>query len=550
MKSLILAVLIIVLSIPAILSLFKADFYSSHDGVTHVVRFIKFHQNLSDGEFPPKWADEISFSLGSPVLMFNAPLPYLIAEVPKLLGAGYSFSLEIIFAAGLVLSGLTFFLWMKDIFGNWAGFVGALFYMYAPYRFVDIYVRGAYPESFAFIFPPLLFLSIKKIIEKGKFYWFPIGIVSLAGIILSHNVAAMLFLVVAIIYAIILCIFKNDFKRLFLIFLMIVIALSLVSFYWLPAYFEKSYTNLDKLNASRSYDANFVSLNNIVYSKWNWGPIRSESPMSAQLGITQILVIILTTIYILTGLIKKRKISSLTLGYSLLFISLIIFSVFLMTNYSLFLWEKISMLSFVLYPWRFLMIALFSSAVLASIVVCIFKNNKILIVIFIILLLYANRNFSQLVGIVDGSDDYFLKINNTTDMWGEFLPIGANLDTVYKCKSEGCDFEKVTSKSKTRFEEIEHKNNLIEYKFKADLPTTATINTYYFPGWEVFIDNKKIDQIKVNKLGTMDVELPKGEHFLIAKFSNTQLRNIAQIISIISLGLTGVILLWLKKYFS
>lgn len=550
MKSLILIILIIVLSIPAVLSLFKADFYSSHDGVTHVIRFLKFHQNLSEGQFPPKWSDGISFGLGSPVLMFNAPLPYFIAEVPKFLGAEYSSSIEIIFALGLILSGLTFFFWIKDIFGNIPAFVGALFYVYAPYRFIDIYVRGAYPESFAFIFPPLILLSIKKVIEKGKLRWFAIGILSLMGIILSHNVAAMLFLAVAIIYAVFLSFLEARFKRLFLVFLMIIFALGISSFYWVPAYFEKGYTNLDKLNSSRSFDANFVSLNDIVYSKWNWGPVRSESPMSPQLGITQILAIILTLIIILVNFIKKQKIKTYLLGYALLFICLILFSIFLMTNYSLFLWERVSLLSFVLYPWRFLMIALFCSATVASLVVYMFKNSKIIVVIFIILLFYANKNHSQLVGIVNGNNDYFFKINNTTDMWGEFLPIGANLDTVYKCKIGNCYFNKVISTGIYNLQEIEHKNNLIKYKYETILPTFATINIFYFPGWEIYIDDKKINEVKINKLGTMDIELPTGEHFLKTKFSNTTLRNMAIVISAISFSVTGGVILWLKRYFS
>ena len=89
-------VVLILLSLPATWPLFKSNFYSTHDGITHVVRFAKFEQDLREGQLVPRWASGVAFNLGSPVLMYNAPLPYLFTEVPRFLGLDLASAIECI----------------------------------------------------------------------------------------------------------------------------------------------------------------------------------------------------------------------------------------------------------------------------------------------------------------------------------------------------------------------------------------------------------------------------------------------------------------------
>lgn len=557
-------VLLVLLTLPAILPLLTIGFPSTHDGITHVVRFVRFHQALTDGQVIPRWADGVAFGLGSPVLMYNAYLPYLSAEIPRLLGASWASSIEIVFAASFILSAVTFYLWSAEIFGKTAGFVGALFYVWVPYRFVDIYVRGEYPESFAFIFPPLLLLAAKKIVEKADFKWILLAALSMSGLILSHTLMALLFAVVYVIYGFLLVLLSKDFKKIKYLALGFSVSLLLTAFFWVPAFFEKGEVNLDRLNFTASYLTNFVSLDKIIYSRWGWGPLSSDSPMSLQLGLAQQLAVVLAIIFGLVvvgnktdlGKVGVRILSAVRIklflsvgkvewAHLFLFLTLLLASVFLITPYSIWLWENISLLGYFLYPWRFLALATFSMAILASFLIYILKNNRVLILLLILLLFYGNKNHLKLVGTAPGEDHFYQTYNDTTDMWGEFLPVNTNLGIINKCKTEKCSFPKVVVPNEVLVSDVEQNSLQTAFVYTSQKDFPATINTLYFPGWQTYLDGSLKD-FSINSLGTMDINLPSGKHRIEMRFESTPLRSVTAYVSLLS-AIALALYIWKKN---
>jgi hypothetical protein len=564
--SLLFIILIIIFGIVASRSLFLPGFYSSHDGVSHVIRLVKFYEGLIDGQIIPRWSKGLAFGFGSPVLLFYGQLPYLVGLIPKLLGFSYASSIEIIFGLSLIVSGITFYLWAKEVTNKSSALIGSILYIYAPYRFLDIYVRGAYPESFAFIFPPLILLSLYKIFYKSEKSGYLLGVFSLSGIILSHNVMALFFIPVFILYALGLFFVNKDKKKLIVTGISLLTSLVITSFYWIPAFFEKNLVNLNNLDAASGFTNNFVGLKDIIYSKWAWGPLGSTSPMSLQVGLVQQGIILLSIFVLILFLLRKNKLGKLLskflnkIGLNVsnklekldlihfgLFFFLFAISIFLITNKSQFLWNSIPLLSFVLYPWRFLAISLFSSAILSAFVFKYLKPNIIFYLIIIFVVLYSNRNYSQLVGKIYENDNFYENYQDTADMWGEFLPITANLETINKCRKEQCKFNKVVVPNKVKINIITDKSNLLVFSYESEKDFTATINTYYFPGWKVYLDKSFYDQRKVNGIGTMDINLPKGSHNILLKFENTNIINLSLIISLVGLLGFGICLKCLKK---
>lgn len=565
-NSLLFVLLIIIFGIVASRSLFLPGFYSSHDGLSHVIRLVKFHEGLMDGQIIPRWSKGLAFGFGSPVLLFYGQLPYLVGLIPKLLGFSYSSSIEIIFGLSLIVSGITFYLWAKEVTNKNSALIGSILYIYAPYRFLDIYVRGAYPESFAFIFPPLILLSLYKIFYKSEKSGFILGVFSLSGIILSHNVMTLFFIPIYILYAFGLFLTRKDKNKLIVASISLLFSLCITSFYWIPAFFEKNSVKLKYLDASSGFTSNFVSLKDVIYSKWAWGPLGSTSPMSLQVGLVQQGIVLLSIIFFIVFLLRKKrfgkfitklvkriglnvsiKIEKLDLMHFCLFFFLFAISIFLMTNSSLFLWNTVPLLSFVLYPWRFLAISVFSSAILSSFVFKCLKPNIFYYLLVMIVILYVNRNYSQLVGKIYENDNYYKNYQDTADMWGEFLPITANLEKINKCRKEQCKFNKLVVPNKVKINIVADKSNLLAINYESEKDFTATINTYYFSGWKAYLDVSSQEQIKVNEIGTMDINLPKGNHKLDLKFGNTNIRNLSLIISLVGLLGFGIYLKCLKK---
>lgn len=553
--------LICIISIFAIYSLFKSDFFSTHDGVTHVARFAQFHQALIDGQFPPRWASNVAYGLGSPVLMFNAPLPYFVSEVPYFIVNNYHFAIEIIFALSWIASGIAFYYFAKDLFGKVPGFLGGLFYIYAPYRFIDVYVRGAFPESFSFIFPPLILLFAKRLIENPQKRYLIELVLSMAGVILSHNVIALLSSGLLFLYSLVLILLYKKVKRIILIFIAYILALLLSAFYWIPAIFEKHFANLDNLINPSSYVPNFAPIEWIIYSPWAWGPLRSESPMSPQLGLTQILALIISVMLISMFFLRNKlpkkiksamyfEVNKIQLIHYFIFLFLLIISVFLMTKYSRFFWDNITLLAFFLYPWRFLTLAIFCVAIIASFNLSVLKNNKIILIIFVILLLYSNRNHSQLVGVVQKNEDFYKFHTDTTDMWGEFMSKSVSLEFVEECKKKRCqNYDELSTPKDVKYSLLTHRSNLIQVKYNSEEDSNLTLNNSYFPGWKYYIDDLEIKDYKLDRKGVPLFEIPSGEHILTARFENTPIRNLAIVVSGFSLiGIVGFSI-WPKRFY-
>ncbi len=71
--------------------------------------------------------------------------------------------------------------------------MSAVFYMYAPYRSVDVWVRGALPEAAAFVFYPIIFYNLDQylVTRAQKHLWYLV--LFLALLVTTHNLSFIMF---------------------------------------------------------------------------------------------------------------------------------------------------------------------------------------------------------------------------------------------------------------------------------------------------------------------------------------------------------------------
>src|SRR3990172_3966639 len=116
-----------------------------HDD-TQVVRVQQMAQALRDGQFPVRWVADLGYGYGYPIFNFYSPLPYYIGGFFNLIGFDALVATKIMFALGILLSGIFMYFLAREFWGEVGGIVSGLFYVYAPYHALDIYVRGAVDE--------------------------------------------------------------------------------------------------------------------------------------------------------------------------------------------------------------------------------------------------------------------------------------------------------------------------------------------------------------------------------------------------------------------
>src|SRR3989344_5306679 len=80
-----------------------------------------------------------------------------------LFGLSFIDSFKIILVFSFILSGQGMYLLVKDVTGNKkAGFISALFYLFAPYHLIDMHFRVAIGETLSFALLPFCFLYLRK----------------------------------------------------------------------------------------------------------------------------------------------------------------------------------------------------------------------------------------------------------------------------------------------------------------------------------------------------------------------------------------------------
>jgi hypothetical protein len=533
---------VLLLSFWAIKPLFHFGFFPIHDD-TQVVRVAQMSQALKDGQFPVRWVKDLGYGYGYPIFNFYAPLPYYVGAFFNLLGFDALVATKIMMGLGIVLAGVFMFFLAKEFWGRFGGLVSALFYVYAPYHAVDVYVRGAVGEFWAMAMLPLVFLGIYRIFQKDC-WGIIIASLGFSGIILSHNLTAMMTTPFVLLEILILFILSKN-KRQFGIWSLEFgfFSLGLSAFYWLPAIFEMKYTNVfSQIGGGADFRDHFVFLDQLWASPWGfggsaWGRLDG---MSFMIGKIHILSSFLALI--LGGLLgKESRILVLFSGVSLLL------AIFLTNRSSLPIWEIIKPMAFIQYPWRFLIFASFFSSFLAgSIINLRLKKVKwwppLTTGIFIGCLFFLNiKYFRPQMFFKITAADYLSEENikwRTSKISDEYLPKNF---PVPKDKSEIAWKKIEIISGQVEIKNISNKSHFLKFDTEAMEPAEILINNTYFPGWKVWV-NRKEEKPRVEE-GKIKIKLNAGRQKVFLKFNNTPVRNLANFLSLLSLvGLVWFVL--------
>jgi len=532
-KDLILVFFLLIFGIFGIKALFHSGYFTSHDGWHQVVRLYYYDKAIKEVIFLPSYITGLYYGYGYPLFIFSYHLPWILAEPFMLAGLSVFNSIKAVYIITYIASGLTMFLYLRNRFKSLESFIGAFIYIWAPYRFSNIFVRGSVGEATVFVFIPLLFLGIDLSRKHFKWSTIMIGSLAISGIILSHAIVALLVLGAAFLYFIIQLIFEKNKLRFLSIFTVILtLGIMLSSYYLIPAISYKKYTQFNE-RFQLKYDGQFATISELIYSKWGYGFSTPRKPdsMSFQVGIAQWLTIILVVSLLFFYLIKKRKIKQLEFACGLILIFTL--AVFLILPKSSFVWAFLAQNFFSIdFPWRLLTIAVFSSSALGTYL--LFLLPKKLKLIFLLLLigiaLYTNRNHLRVNQYTNIPLDLYLLSERTTNTYDEYLPKWADGQEIEKMKKGGT----IEVKNDIEIVDIKSKMNRLSFNYKSSKIPEFTVHLSYFPGWEVSIDNAKTD-LSYNDQGLMKFQGLGGEHKVLINYRGTILMQIAKIISLITL---------------
>jgi len=219
----------------------------SHDGPLHLLRLVELDHSLRHGQLYPRWSPDMAYGYGYPLFNFYAPFSFYLAEALHLVGLPFVPAWNATLALCLLASGFFAYLLARDWMPEHSALVTAAAYLLAPYTLYDVYFRGNLAESVALPLLPLVLWAFGRLVRSGQARYLALAATSLALLLTTHQVMALLFGPVLAIYVLILWWLEGCPPwRLLTVLTAGVLGLGLSAFFWIPAFLEKESVHITR----------------------------------------------------------------------------------------------------------------------------------------------------------------------------------------------------------------------------------------------------------------------------------------------------------------
>lgn len=541
--------IVLILILPTFYQLMRPGFFPMQDDLQSF-RIHQLDKCVLDLQIPCRWVPDAGYQYGYPMFNFYSPSVFYLGEIFHLLGFQFIDSVKILFILGFFLSAVSMYLLLRSFLGEWPSIVGAVIYGYAPVKAVEVYVRGALNEFWALVFFPLLFWSSFKLVNSGKKRYLIFFVFLLSGLLLTHNLMSFIFFPTLVIWIIFWIFQEKKYKTLFKVLGGVILGFGLASFFIVPLVAEKQYVHLETLLSGYfDYRQHFVSVNELFFSNYfNYGSsvFGPNDEVSLSTGIVLWISALFSLILSLINHKKYPKIAKLVVVLAL--VELLV--LFLMHQRSSFIWEKIELLKWLQFPWRFLTLSVFLLTIIASFQFILCKNKKISILLGLLMIgssIVLHASFFEPKSWLTIDDNYKFKGESwekqLTISIFDYLPIYATLPPNKKAPNvpEVLDGD-------VKFDSYTKGSNFQSGELVANRDSTIRLPLFDFPGMKVLLDNKKTEfthldcRVEPYCFGLISLKVPKGFHRLEVRLIDTAVRFSANAISVLSFIILSILI--------
>ncbi|PIY80094.1 MAG: hypothetical protein COY80_04690 [Candidatus Pacebacteria bacterium CG_4_10_14_0_8_um_filter_42_14] len=518
-------------------ALFHNELFSAHDIWHQVARLYHYNEVVSAGEFPPRWVATLANGYGYPLFIFSYHLPWLLALPMTLSGVSIFTSMRMLFIFGLFASAASMYILLFRLTKKpWASFVGSSVYVWAPYHFLSVYVAAAIGTVFMFALLPILFIGVHLVLERSYRWGTVVIALAIAGSILTHLMTLAMVLPFAIVFFISQIIKRKDrTTKSGVAIAGIILSLLISAFYLIPLikYLPSIAVSSESGGLSDNFQRYFPSLKQLVYSSWGYGPIISnakDGDISMQIGIAQWLAFGLSLVVILASknkIFKKlvnQKYFQVLLGYGLLFI----LSIYFMLDTSLPFWNFAVKFIALDFPFRLLIISVFSGSTMATLAISSLKNKKLMIILgilFVLIALYTNRNHRRVNMYTQYALEEYVGAETTTNTYHEYLPLTAGRELLTNDPTEA-----------------EISRNRLTTQVEISEDGTISLHQFAFPGVITKVDGQTVVS-GIDEKGRIKIDLTKGTHDIQVGFQKNFLIRFSEFLSLMALAIITLLVL-------
>ena len=528
---------------------------------------------------------DAAFGLGYPFFNFYASLPYYLAALFNLIGFDLLTAIKLTQTAGMFAAAGSMSLLAKQFLPRNGVMLAVTAYTLTPFHLANIYVRGdSLSEFWAFVWFPLILWAVLGFRTQGSGFRVAVLSVSLAGLILTHNVSAVLFAPFIAIVALVTVVAASQpsrrgfaessrlLSRVVPLAFAAVLALALRAWFWLPALGEAGLAQLNNQTTGYvNYATHFRGLN-LVQSSLLFDYNVSQDLNVFAMGLVQAVLVVLGCVVWQWSLCSKnigstladsltRGLNDLTANPSrqslVLALALFLLSTFMLTPLSSFVWANAPLLELAQVPWRFLSVqAVFASLLIGGLGKLSMKHGewgKAVLIVFAFLILHSSllQLPNQRLNVrAEDVTPHTIQLyewfggNIGTTIRAEYLPTA-----VQPWPRIGFDLM-----GQPRRALALNAGNAVESQLLRSTPQQQTwhirvnqpVETLAFPllaaqGWRVESTNT---QSLGSHAGWLTLELTSGEHEITFSYEGTPLQRWGERISLVGLVMGCALVVW------
>lgn len=561
----------------------------THDLDLQIARIASFSQGLREGNIFPRWGGNLNWGYGHPSLMFLYPLSSYIGGILTLLGFSFVEATKLTFGLAAAAGALGMYLFLRQIFSVRAAVSGTFLYILAPYRLVDINVRGALGELAGLGVIPWVFWRFWELAvnpSRRNIGW---AALSIFFLILAHNAVGLMGLGMLGMWLMVMFFYQSeksanislksanirlqksqrgsdpvypissvvrfqpilaDLSRLFSGTLFsLLLGFGLAGFYWIPGIIESKYTFQKEFTNFEIYASRFSTPKELLFSPWGYG----GTPENGRLAGFTVSVgwanVISAAVLILFFAKRKNRHPDRSEAClparqgsrrdsSLSFLVIFLIAIFFLTPLSLGVAKYLGIIQRFQFPWRFLAMTVVAGGVMGAAVIQAAEKRWIILTGFLGLVAawqaFPGFFIQGYEGLNPANETFSGPVVWTTDT-GESTPRWATRfqDGYPKSQLEvvwGADID---------YQILERKSQWHRYLVKARVPTQVVDNTLYFPGWKVTVNGQEapIEYQDQNWRGLITFPVPVGENEVEVEFTMTRVRKIAAAITLVSFAM-------------
>ncbi|HFC12016.1 MAG TPA: hypothetical protein ENJ56_04160, partial [Anaerolineae bacterium] len=359
--------------------LFKLNgLFNTHGGGDSPFLLQRTHQMVTAlrmGQFPVRWMPDGYFGYGYPFFNFYAPLSIYVSAVFKLIGFSYTRAIQMAQLAGFMLAAWAMYRFVLRVFDSQlAAVLAAAVYTFAPFHLVNVYVRGdSLAEFWAMAFYPLVLGSAENLLQsppqKSRWRYILALAFAFAGLVLSHNISALIFAPFLLLYSVIGIVrhpaTHAERGRLLGAFaLAALLGVGLSAWFWLPALAEQNLVQLAEVTQGYfHYAGHFRPLSTLVQPtlRFDFGISNGQTPF--RMGLSQVGLLVL-------GLLGSgwqwRRWDGVKRRFGVVSLLIVLGATFMIIPASGWLWQHLPLLAFTQFPWRFLSLQALGVAMLVG----------------------------------------------------------------------------------------------------------------------------------------------------------------------------------------